>query len=837
MSLSLEQAFITLKDKLPEYIEKHRVLKPTGANYKLSCLSPAHEDKNPSCYLLAPAVVHGKNLDWKFYCHGCGVVGDIFTAASLLEEKPLQGLEFLEDNVLYLANKLEIGEVRTRQLTDKEKFELAMYQCMRSAVDVLSDITPRQRLNMNPHVRKYIYDHDWVIEDSTKGEMATDCSELTSMGIYWISSGDTFRERMRGLGYTEKFLEQMDLWKRGHNRHPIFNRDSLIFTVYDERGRPVGFAGRDCNPKRSGPKYINTMSPVEGNIYHKGKLLYNLHVAKSKRGPTYIVEGYSDVVTMRMGDFHNNAAMCASSLTADQMLVLSANSIRDIVLVIDSDDDMRDEKIIKILDDRISGQTSIRCKVLVLPNGHDPDSYIREYGLDEFMKLRPVDAFEYRLESVQAEVLDPEEVCRIMIPLIANEPSGVAQESMAKKLAQFTGFSLQSILKDVAIAVNIADAEREKEKEAILAEATLKAKDNWDAAPMILIGAASRISAIDMASKSDLMSTAEFARSIVEQKEVEESRTDEQAGYRLGPNLKWLDHYLAGEWEGAMTIIGGRANTGKTTLITEVALYAAMEEEDVVSILLTLDDARNKIIPRLVCLLAYDELKSNYLNMNMVKHPAYHEKQMGGENLHKFRDVGYRKLNELVNSGRLIVKDTNHGTTFPYVQALIQHVVHGNPDKRVLFFLDNFHKVSATGDEERDRGFNVELALGLKNLAKQVQIPVWMVAEYHKLMPGTRPTNNHLAETVKLEYEADVIIHLYNELHDLGIESNQYFMNHGKKMPLVEAIFGKNKINDFKDTVWMKFFPEFGRHETVTKEEVEALLKQQPVELEDGDDD
>ena len=183
------------------------------------------------------------------------------------------------------------------------------------------------------------------------------------------------------------------------------------------------------------------------------------------------------------------------------------------------------------------------------------------------------------------------------------------------------------------------------------------------------------------------------------------------------------------------------------------------------------------------------------------------------------------------------MKDTNHGTTFPYVQALIQHVVHGNPDKRVLFFLDNFHKVSATGDEERDRGFNVELALGLKNLAKQVQIPIWMVAEYHKLMPGTRPTNNHLAETVKLEYEADVIIHLYNELHDLGIESNQYFMNHGKKMPLVEAIFGKNKINDFKDTVWMKFFPEFGRHETVTKEEVEALLKQQPVELEDGDDD
>ena len=173
MSLSLEQAFITLKEKLPQYVEKHRTLKQVGQNYKMSCLSPAHPDKNPSCYLLAPATVHGKDLDWKFYCHGCGVVGDIFTAASLLEDKPLQGLEFLEDNVLYLASKLEIGEVRTRQLTDKEKFELAMYQCMRSAVDVLSDITPRQRLNMNPHVRKYIYEHDWVIDDES-GETSTD---------------------------------------------------------------------------------------------------------------------------------------------------------------------------------------------------------------------------------------------------------------------------------------------------------------------------------------------------------------------------------------------------------------------------------------------------------------------------------------------------------------------------------------------------------------------------------------------------------------------------------------------------------------------------------------
>jgi len=54
-------------------------------------------------------------------------------------------------------------------------------------------------------------------------------------------------------------------------------------------------------------------------------------------------------------------------------------------------------------------------------------------------------------------------------------------------------------------------------------------------------------------------------------------------------------------------------------------------------------------------------------------------------------------------------------------------------------------------------------------------------------------------------------------------------------MPLVECIFGKNKINDYKDSVWMKLFPEFGRHETIGKEEVEALVTMQPKELDDDE--
>jgi hypothetical protein len=223
--------------------------------------------------------------------------------------------------------------------------------------------------------------------------------------------------------------------------------------------------------------------------------------------------------------------------------------------------------------------------------------------------------------------------------------------------------------------------------------------------------------------------------------------------------------------------------------------------------------------------------------MGMIERPQHWmTKAMGNTAIMEYRDVGYRRLRDLVSEGRIVVKDTTHGTSFPYIQALLQHTIHAHPDKQVMFWLDSYHKV-ATVDGARDREFHVELALLIKNLAKQLSIPFWMNAEYTKLTAGTRPNNNHLAETVKLEYEADVIIHLYNDLHDMGLESKYFFTFNGKKMPLVESIFGKNKINDFKESVWMKFYPEFGFHQNIDEETARAIIRtQEPVELETEDE-
>jgi hypothetical protein len=518
------------------------------------------------------------------------------------------------------------------------------------------------------------------------------------------------------------------------------------------------------------------------------------------------------------------------------MLSLSANGVSEIVLVMDGDEAGK-AAINKILDDRISGQSDVRCKILLMPDGQDPDEYLREHGKEEFFQLRKLDPFEYRLDQIQQTAMDAEEVCTLMIPLIVNEPSSIAQEKMAKILAEYTGFSLQAILQDLNTASNYKEAERQQEKKALLHETILKVEDNWDVAPLLLMDAANRIAQIDSIAKSDAMSVVEFSRFIDEQKQVEEDRGEEKPGIRLGPTLDLLDDALAGEWPGSLGIIGGRANTGKTTLLTQMALHSVLACEDVVSIILTLDDARKKIIPRLVTLLAMEEYGNIFLNMKMVERPAHWVKESGNGAIYEYRDSGYRRLKEIVSDGRLIVKDTTHGTSFPYIQALLQHTQHDHPGKQVIFWLDSYHKV-ATTDGVRDREFHVELALLIKNLAKQMLIPFWMNAEYRKLEAGTKPNNNHLAETVKLEYEADVIVHLYNDLHDIGMDSSMFFTHDNKRQPLVEANFGKNKITDFKDRVWLKFYPAHGIHQTITEDQANAIVKtQEPLALEERDDD
>ncbi|HLX53253.1 MAG TPA: hypothetical protein VKR58_04905, partial [Aquella sp.] len=107
---------------------------------------------------------------------------------------------------------------------------------------------------------------------------------------------------------------------------------------------------------------------------------------------------------------------------------------------------------------------------------------------------------------------------------------------------------------------------------------------------------------------------------------------------------------------------------------------------------------------------------------------------------------------------------------------------------------------------------------------------------YTKLPAGTRPSNNNIAESVAMEYDSNLIVHLFNELHELGPNANIYHMvadTEGKaqRFPRIEMIFGKNKITSFKNSLWFDFYPassDFnGVDEAIIAEQIQTKENEQ----------
>ncbi len=224
---------------------------------------------------------------------------------------------------------------------------------------------------------------------------------------------------------------------------------------------------------------------------------------------------------------------------------------------------------------------------------------------------------------------------------------------------------------------------------------------------------------------------------------------------------------------------------------------------------------------------------SHSLTMNQIKSPNYWVKDY--PDVLSKRLAGYQKLEHLIKSGRLVVKDSNHGSTLAYAETLIQYYKEKYPTRRLVYMLDNFHKLNDFSDQKDERTRFKKLSNAIKGLATTYHIPILSTVEYTKLPAGTKPSNTSISETVAMEYDSNLIIHLYNELHELGPNANMFHITTNKegqiqRLPRIEMIFGKNKITSFKSSLWYDFYPAssdfVGVDETVIAAQLTAMEAQ-----------
>jgi DNA primase len=331
-------------------------LKKKGQNMMACC--PFHNEKTPS-FSVSPA----KGI---YKCFGCGKAGD-----SIRFIMDIESLGYVEA-LRYLAKKYNIDIPEPEAVTDTQ---IQQQQEKESLYIVLN------------YAKNYYQNLLWE-QDEGK---AVGLSYFKERGFkentikefelgYSLDIWDHFGKEAISKGYNPDILDKAGLIIRKEGKQFDRFRGRVIFPIHNVSGKVVAFGARILKPDKNQPKYLN--SP-ETEVYHKSNVLYGLFQAKNairQEDTCYLVEGYTDVISLHQAGVNNVVASSGTSLTIEQIRLISRYTHNITVLY---DGDAAGIKASLRGTDMIL-EEGLNVKVAVFPDGDDPDSYVRKIGAQAF---------------------------------------------------------------------------------------------------------------------------------------------------------------------------------------------------------------------------------------------------------------------------------------------------------------------------------------------------------------------------------------------------------------------------------------------------------------------
>jgi DNA primase catalytic core len=796
MIKNYEEVIEKLKEKFVDYLEDR------GINTKRNfyCLNPKHEDKNASMGLVPQS-----NFT-KAHCFSCGHIADIFDAAYVLENKPKNGPNHITDTVMYLANKYNVA-VEMKELTEEEKYRIEIFNAYKEAAHYVAS---------NPSPRA-------LEEMERRGWKADLCKERLVGGV---PSFNEYKTHMKAAGYAVAFLEGVDLLN-----DKMFNENTLVFTIADQHGRPCGFSVRNLNFSKedsSLPKYINTSARCP--IYEKSNRLYNIHNARVDKGPVVIVEGCSDTEAMSQYGIANAVAPCGTALTDGHISQLAKTGKTNILIAMNGDN--AGKKATEKMIEKFSEHRDFTVNVINWPNNQDADEFLRENGTEGFTKLKIWSAFEWKLETYDNSI-DTNLIRKEIIPIIANEVSPIEREKMIDVLSEKIDISFDAIKEEVQNLLNASEAKRKKERDAVITAAISDLRTDPTSWKHVFQEAQSSLEALSEKHGEDSFSPTVFLKEVLNFKEKEEQLENATMTCNF---YKWREFQEAidGNHGSTLNVLGGGANCGKTAAMSNMAAMLAdipeNYDEDYFVLFHSIDDTLEQFTTRIVTQFAVERYPG--VTLNKIKRPA---KFNDAKRINDARDYAYKKLERLIREQKILIRGGESGrsaATLNYADEMIKYAINSTKNKRpkakIIYFGDNFHRYRDFSGEKDERNRFKKLSNACKDMAKKYDIPVWCTMEYNKTVGTGRPTNNSISESIAMEYDANLIMHLYNDLHvknQLGEEPEVYFTrNDGQggivKSPRIEAIIGKNKLNSFKGSLYFDFYADQSRMVPVSSVQV-----------------
>ena len=414
--------------RVEEVIGEFVQLKKSGSNYK--GLSPFSEEKTPS-FMVSPV----KQI-WKDFSSGKG--GNV--VSFLMEHEHYtypEALRWLAKKYNITIEETELDSEQKKALDERESMYVVSEFANRYFQDMLFNDEQGRAIGLS-----YFKERGFREETIKKFQLG-----------YALDQWDAFTNTALSKGYELKYLEKTGLSiVKGDKKFDRF-KGRVIFPIHSMSGRVLGFGGRILKSNEKAAKYLN--SPAS-EIYDKSKVLYGIYHAKqsiAKENSCFLVEGYTDVISLHQSGIENVVASSGTALTPDQIRLIRRLT-PNITVLFDGDAagiraSMRGIDLIL--------EQGMNVKVLLFPDGDDPDSYAKKVSSEElktYLYEQPQDFIKFKIgiymEEAQSDPVKKADLVRDIIHSISVIPDRIQREIYVKECARLMDVSEEVLFSNLA---------------------------------------------------------------------------------------------------------------------------------------------------------------------------------------------------------------------------------------------------------------------------------------------------------------------------------------------------------------------------------------------------
>jgi len=411
--------------RIEEVIGEFVSLKKRGVNLLGVC--PFHDEKTPS-FTVSPA----KGI---YKCFGCGKSGN--AVGFVMEHEHYSYPEALR----FLAGKYNIEIEEDRQTREEDSQE----QKEKESLFIVMTYAQQR-------YAKHLFEHEQGIAVGLSyfRERGFTDQIIRKFGLgYALDEWDDLTKHAVEAGYQTEFLDKTGLTVIREGKQYDRFRGRVIFPINNLSGRVIAFGARILKTDPKSPKYIN--SP-ETAIYHKSRILYGIDLAKKeivRLNESFLVEGYTDVVSLHQAGVENVVASSGTSLTIEQIRLIGRYT-KNITLLYDGDAagikaSLRGVDLIL--------EEGLNVKVVLFPDGDDPDSFARKVStteLKEYISTHAQDFIRFKtsllLEEVAGDPVKKAGLIREIVSSIAKIPDGITRATYLQQCAQMLGMNEQMLI-------------------------------------------------------------------------------------------------------------------------------------------------------------------------------------------------------------------------------------------------------------------------------------------------------------------------------------------------------------------------------------------------------